>query len=119
MTKKIISPIHPATLSLPETLGNTTLNDLLIDENTEVVKKKNKLSFRRNTEFGVATLEIESYDSGRKTIFQSTIPKKDKKADHVDDIIKMKKNGIKQKDIAFQLGMSESYVTKLLQDYKK
>lgn len=119
MGKKAISPINPVPLSLPEELGNTTLNELLNDENTEFIKKGNKMSFRKNTEFGVATLEIESYDTGRQTICQSTVPKRAKKADHIDDIIQMKKNGIKQKDIAFRLGMSEPYVTKLLKDHKK
>lgn len=119
MAKKTTSPVKPVPLSLPEELGNTTLNELLNDQNTEFTKKGNKISFRKSTDFGVATLEIESYDTGRKTICQTTVPKRTKKADYIDDIIQMKKSGIKQKDIALRLGMSEPYVTKLLKDHKK
>lgn len=119
MAKKVMSPVKPVSLSLPKELGNTTLNELLNDKNTEFTKKGSKISFRKSTDFGVATLEIETYDTGRKTIYQSIVPKRAKKADYIDDIIQMKKSGIKQKDIALHLGMSEPYVTKLLKDYKK
>lgn len=118
MSKKK-SSIIPVSISLPEEIGNITLNQLLSFNDTEFKKKGNKMSFRRSTDFGVATLEIESYETGRKTICQSTVPKKNKKADYIEDIIEMKKQGMKQKDIAFQLGISEAYVTKLLKDYKR
>ena len=117
MPKKPISPIRPIPISLPDELGNTTLNDLLNANDTEFTKRGNKMSFRRCTEFGTATLEIESYDTGRQTITQSTAPLRGKKANYIDDILEMKRSGMKQKDIAFRLGISEAYVTKLLKDY--
>ena len=106
-----LSPTH---LSLPEELGNMTVNQLMNDDNTEVYKKNNKLSMRRKSDFGVATLEIESYSTGRNTICQSTVPHRDKKKDYLDDILEMKRQGLSQKEIAFRLGLSESYVSKLL-----
>ena len=113
MSKKIINPL---TVTLPENLGNQTLNQLLNSEDTEFTKKGNKVSIRRRTDFGTATLELESFDTGRRTTTQSVVPSKSKKADYLDDIIQMKKSGMKQKDIAFQLGISEAYVTKLLKE---
>lgn len=116
MSKKLITPITPLPLSLPEDIGNTTLNDLLNSKDTEFTKRGNKMSFRRCTDFGTATLEIESYDTGRQTITQSTAPIREKKSNYIEDIVEMKRNGMKQKDIAFRLGISESYVTKLLKE---
>lgn len=119
--KKKLKPVAqpavvPIPITLPSDLGNTTLNELLNAEDTEFTKKGNKLSFRRCTNYGTATLEIESFDTGRKMITQSTVPSKRKKADYINDIIEMKKKGMKQKDIAFYLGISESYVTMLLKE---
>lgn len=118
MRKKAIPVLIPAPISLPGDIGNTTLNELLNDKDTEILKKGNKLSFKRVTDIGVATLEIETFETGRSTISQSTVPSRSPKSDYIDDIIEMKKHGMKQKDIAFQLGISESYVTKLLKDQK-
>lgn len=106
----------PISLSLPESLKNMTLHELLNSENTEFTKKKNKLLFRRVDDFGTATLEIDTNSTGRRTITQSTVPAYPKKSDYIDDIVNMSKDGMKQKDIAFQLGISPSYVNKLLKD---
>lgn len=117
MSKKLNPAVRPISISLPNELGDTTLNELLNDENTEFTKKGNKISFRKCGDFGTATFEIESYNTGRQTITQSTVPNMGKKSNYIDDIIQMKQSGMKQKDIAFQLGISESYVTKLLHEY--
>lgn len=117
MPKKLTPAVGPIPLSLPDELGSTTLNELLNDENTEFTKKGNKMSFRKCGDFGTATLEIESYNTGRQTVTQSTVPNVGKKSNYIDDIIQMKQSGMKQKDIAFRLGISESYVTKLLHEY--
>lgn len=117
MKKKSAPAVRPTHISLPDNLGGMTINELMNDDNTEVHKKKNKLSIRRTTDFGVATLSIESYDTGRNTIYQASVPKRSKKKDYIDDILEMKRQGYSQKDIAFELGLSESYVCKLLKDY--
>lgn len=110
---KLRNPFLP---TIPDELGNVTINELLCDEATDFTKKGNKVSFRRNTPFGTATLEIENFASGRKTITQSTVPYQSKKSDYIDDIIEMKRSGMIQKDIAYRLGISESYVTMLLKE---
>lgn len=116
MSKKTKAAIVPIPISLPDEIGGTTLNELLNDKDTEFLKKGNKISFKRATSIGIATLEIETFDTGRTTITQSTVPSRIPKSDYIDDIIEMKKRGMKQKDIAFQLGISESYITKLLKE---
>ncbi len=118
MSPKTKPAIVPIPISLPDDIGNTTLNDLLNDKNTEFSKKGNKISFKRATDIGIATLEIETFDTGRTTITQSTAPSRTSKYDYIDDIIEMKNRGMKQKDIAFQLNISESYISKLLKDEK-
>ena len=114
MSNKPKLAISPIPISLPDNVGSMTLNEIINDPNTEFLKKGNKISIKRATDIGIATLEIKQYDTGRKTITQTTIPMQTKKSDYIDDIIQMKQCGMSQKDIAFQLGISESYVTKLL-----
>lgn len=118
MSEKFKPAFLPIPISLPDDIGNTTLNELLNDKDTEFVKKGNKISFKRATDIGIATLEIETFDTGRTTITQSTVPSRVPKSNYIDEIIAMKNRGMKQKDIAFRLGISESYVTKLLKDQK-
>ncbi len=113
MQKKSKPVLYPLPINLPDDIGSMTINNLINSEDTEFSKKGNKISIKRATDIGIATLEIESYDTGRKTITQSTVPHLSKKADYRDDIIEMKKSGMRNKDIAFKLGISESYVTKL------
>lgn len=102
------------TLSLPNEIGNVTVNDLMNHPDTEVIKRGNKLSLRRRSEHGVTTLEFSSYSSGRQEMKVSSTPRYELKKDHKDDIILMKKNGMPQKDIAFELGISESYVSNII-----
>lgn len=118
MHKKLKPAIVPIHFSLPADIGNKTLNELLLDNNTEFSKKRNRISIKRATDIGIATLEIETFDTGRTTFSQSTVPSHAKKSEYINDIVEMKKQGMKQKDIAFQLGISESYVTKLLKSEK-
>ncbi len=118
MPKKKNAPaISPNYLSLPKNTGNMTLNELMNDEHAEVYKKNNKLSIRKKADFGVTTLEIEFYDSGMSTMCKSSVPHRDRKKDYLDDILELKREGLSQKIIAFRLGVSESYVSKLLKDH--
>jgi len=87
-------------------------------EQKQIQKKGNKITFRRSTDFGTAILEIEAYNTGCEVITQSIAPSYPKKYGHLNNIVKMKKSGMKQKDIAFKLGISESYITKLLKGVK-
>lgn len=113
-------PRNPLSPVLPKVFGDTTINDLMSDD-IEFTKKGNKVTMRRQNDFGTSTAEMEISESGRTTIIQSSVPHQEKKADYLEDIIEMKKRGISQKDIAFRLKLSESYVSKSLKKagYKK
>ncbi len=101
-------------LSLPDEIGNSTVNELMRHPDTDVIKHGNRVSLRRRSEYGVATLEFTSYDTGRRTAKMSSVPNRERKKDFTEDIIAMKQDGMRQKDIAFELGISESYVSRIL-----
>lgn len=101
-------------LHLPDEIGNITVNELMNHPDSEVIKKGNKLSIRRRSEQGVATLEFASYGTGRKEMKTTSIPHREHKKDYKEDILAMKREGMTQKAIAFELGMSEAYVSRIL-----
>lgn len=105
-------------LSLPDEIGNVTVNDLLNHPDTDMVKKGNKVSIRRRSEHGVTTLEFTSYETGRSEFRSASVPHLERKKDYLDDILAMKRSGMRQKDIAFELGISEAYVSKILRKSK-
>ena len=63
--------------------------------------------------------EYQISKTGRETIKATKISCKNKKKEHLADILEMSAAGEKQEDIAFQLEMSQSYVSRLLKSYKK
>lgn len=101
-------------LHLPDEIGNVTVNDLMNHPDTEVIKKGNKISIRRRSEQGVATLEFASYRTSRKEMKMSSVPRKERKKDYKEDILAMKREGMTQKAIAFELGISEAYVSRII-----
>lgn len=96
--------------------GGITLKDLMDNPSTDIVKKGNKISLRREVEdIGIVTVTIDQLSNTDGVIMTKTkIPSCEKKSDYLDSIIELKKKGYKQKDIAFKLNISESYITKLL-----
>lgn len=105
-------------LGLPKSIGNKTVDELLCSPNTELHISKGKVSARTTTDDGVVAIKYSSYETGRRTISASNAPKKQKKSDYIEDIRSMKREGHSQKDIAFDLGMSPSYVCQLLKKHK-
>lgn len=105
--------LSPISINLPKRIENMTIAELMNSDNSEVHYKKGKLSIRNITDDMTATLEIASFSTGRKTAKLSSVPTANKKADYLDDIRQMLADGMKQKDIAFELGISEAYVTQL------
>ena len=110
MKKNVPSPVS---FNLPDKIRDMTVSDLIQSENSEIHYEKGRLSVRNCIDDITATLEISSYPTGRKTAHLSSVPTQSKKADYLDDIRQMLAEGMKQKDIAFQLGISEAYVTQL------
>lgn len=100
-------------VNLPSSLKNTTLNDLIHSDDVDLHKTKGKLAIRKSTSEGTLTIQYEEYGDGYQKCIQTAVPKKNKKKDYTNEIKQLKKAGMKQKDIAFELGMSEAYVSKL------
>lgn len=106
----------PPKITLPDGLGDLRLNDLLNDTNTEFFKKKNKIAFRQVTPSRVTTIEIETFSPNVITTTKTRVSQTDQKKELLDTIRKMKNNGMKQTNIAFALGISPSYVSRLLKE---
>ena len=100
-------------VNLRSLLKNTTLNDLIHSDDVDLHKTKGKLAIRKSTSEGTLTIQYEEYGDGYRKCIQTAVPKKNKKKDYTTEIKQLKKAGMKQKDIAFELGMSEAYVSKL------
>lgn len=98
-------------VNLPSSLKNTTLNDLIHSDDVDLHKAKGKLAIRKSTSEGTLTIQYEEYGDGYQKCIQTAVPKKNKKKDYANEIKQLKKAGMKQKDIAFELGMSEAYVS--------
>lgn len=105
--------ISPISFNLPSKIEDMTISELMHSENSEVHYKKGKLSIRNISDNMTATLEIDSHTTGRKTARLSSVPITERKSDYLDDVRQMLADGMKQKDIAFELGISEAYVTQL------
>lgn len=101
-------------LSLPGRIGKMTIDELINLPETDVIKKGNKLLMRRESEEGTTSVEFVARDSGYRSMEVSSAPRKEYKKDYSEDIRQMKREGKSQKDIAFQLGISEAYVSQLL-----
>lgn len=99
---------------LLDKIGDMTVNDLINNPNTDVIKKGNKISVRHQTDYGVASLELSLYSSRRKSLRASSVPGRKLKKGYAEDIREMKAEGMTQKDIAFELGISESYVSQII-----
>lgn len=106
---KVTTPFFPN-----EAIGNMTLNEIMNSADTDIIKRGNKLSMRRKTASGVFTFEYAEYDSGRQEAKSSNVPTHKYKKDFEQDVVDMKRQGYLQKDIAFELGMSEAYVSRIL-----
>lgn len=104
--------------NLPTNLANMTISELLHSSDAEIHVQPGKVSIRKNTDAGVATFQYDSYPSGRQTAVISSVPPRRRKIDYLDDIIQMYNSGMKQKDIAYQLGISPSYVCQILKKYR-
>lgn len=110
MKKKI-----PAiTISLPQAIENMTIGELMRLPETEINVANNTFTARRKSEEGVTYFQYSQAMSGRTHMEVSTVPAMTKKSEYLSDILAMKSEGKKQKDIAIQLGISPAYVSELL-----
>ena len=103
---------------LPTDISNMKICDLVNSKDAEIHVKNGNVSIRRQTDEGVATFQFNAHNTGRQTSKFSSVPLKRKKIDYLDDILEMYDSGMKQKDIAYELGISPAYVCQILKKYK-
>lgn len=101
-------------ISLPEQVENMTIGDLMRLPDTEINYSNNKFTARRKSSEGTTVLEFSQAPSGRKNMKLSSAPAPWKKSEYLPDILAMKAQGMKQKDIAYELGISPAYISVLL-----
>jgi len=111
-----IVPVRPMD-GLPDEFRSMRVGDFIDSEDMEVHIRKGKISMRRRTEDFVATLDYSQYETGRCIASSSSVPVRGRKSEYIDDIRQMRCEGMTQEDIAFELCMSQSYVSRLLRDY--
>lgn len=103
------------TINLPDEIGNLTINELL-ELGGDVQASANKVSVRKTMEAGVVSFQFETFEESSARGKITNLLHKKKKDEYREDIIALKQSGMKQKDIADELGISPSYVTQLLKD---
>lgn len=110
-------PSKNSNSSLPiDKIRNANMGNLLDRPDTDVIKKGNKVSVRQRSENSINTFQYTSYESGRNEIKATSVPHRERKKDYRDDILAMKREGMSQEDIAFELGMSQSTVSRILRE---
>lgn len=97
---------------LPENMKNVTLQQLK-DSCNDFSYQDNTLKMRKITDEGVISVEYKSYGAGYKTQKVAVI-NMERKKDYKEMIKEMKKDGMKQQEIASVLNISQAYVSKLL-----
>lgn len=111
MSKDIIPAV---TFSLPAQIENMTIGDLMRQPDTDLNYSNNTFTARRKSPEGTTVIQFSQAPSGRQEIKMSSVPPTGKKSDYLPDILAMKAQGMKQKDIAYELGLSPAYVSILL-----
>lgn len=112
ITNYIKSPI-------PEVLAQKTIGELLQDNcDNEIVIRNQSVAMRKMSEDGILTINYTARSNGGYEITQTENSIQSEKKDNLPFIEEMLKGGKSQKDIAYELGMSPSYVSKLLKSKK-
>ena len=102
----------------PKNLQNLTLQELANQEGVEARITTKKVVLRTRKEDKVITIQVQEVGpNGYKAASISEVPRKTRKKDLLPTIIALKKQNKKQKDIAFELDVSEAYVSNLLKKH--
>jgi len=115
MSEKLIKRIGQNSL---DDLCEKTIGQLLDDEQSEITVKGGNLTIRQVQPDKILTLNITKYSDGGQEAKATCHRNTEVKRDRLAVAQEMKARGKKQKDIANELGMSESYVSKLLKSNK-
>lgn len=103
-------------LLVPSALLNKTIGEIIKEPNTEISAKNGSVVIRQIASDSVFTATLNKFSNGGGEIKATAHPCQNEKKSNRPIIEEMIKRGKSQKDIAHELGMSQSYVSKLLKD---
>ncbi|CAJ1317315.1 helix-turn-helix domain-containing protein [Paenibacillus nuruki] len=109
MSKEIVSHNNPEQNLI---LFVADISKQLTDVKTTVDEKKGLATVTGKKDGKILSMSIEQSEIG-ETRTMSTYSDLEKKSDYKDEVKNLRKKGIKQKDIALRLGISQSLVSKL------
>lgn len=101
---------------IPQSLSNKTIGEIIKAPNTELSAKNGSVVIRNKTPGLVYTFAVNTFSNGGGEMKTTAHPCQNVKKSNKPIIKEMAKRGKSQKDIAYELGMSQSYVSKLLKD---
>lgn len=106
-------------LAIPKSIAGKTIEEFLNDETSELSIKGGNFLLRNKQEDSTLTLSFIKTKSDDGCEMSATMhPTEKQKKDYVDTIKELKGIGKSQKDIAYELNISPSYVSKLLRGNK-
>lgn len=100
-------------VKLPDGLEDMSIGDLIRDKDSEIHIRNGKISIRRVSKDSIAYFEFTTYETRKLGDLHSSSAKL-KKSDYANHIRSMLTQGMAQKDIAFELGISPAYVSKIV-----
>lgn len=103
-------------LLVPPNFLNKTIGEIIKEPNTEFSSKNGSFVVRQIASDSVFTATLNKFSNGGGELKATAHPCQREKKDNRPIIKEMVKRGKSQKDIAHELGMSQSYVSKLLND---
>lgn len=103
-------------LLVPSALLNKTIGEIIKEPNTEFSSKNGSFVIRQTKSDSVFTATFNTFSNGGGEVKATAHPCQNEKKSNRPIIEEMIKRGKSQKDIAHELGMSQSYVSKLLKD---
>lgn len=103
-------------LLIPSTLFHKTIGEIMKEPNTEISAKNGSVVIRNKKPDIVCTIALDTFSNGGGEVKATVHPCQSEKKNNRPIIEEMVKRGKSQKDIAYELGMSQSYVSKLLKD---
>lgn len=103
-------------LLVPSAFLNKTIGEIIKEPNTEFSAKNGSVVIRQIASDSVFTATLNKFSNGGEEIKATAHPCQNEKKSNRPIIEEMIKRGKSQKDIAHELGMSQSYVSKLLKD---
>lgn len=111
---QLTRPMEIIKLPVPADFINKSIGELMQEENTDVVIRNGSISMRKVDSDGVITASYTKFSNGGAEVKATSNPHQLEKKDNLPYIKEMLKGGKTQKEVAYELGMSPSYVSKLL-----